>query len=164
MPVKVVTGPVVPHRRARVGVPDGDLHVTKVGSGVQTGRHEGVPEHVGCTAHGVSDDLPDPRHLRPARYRNPPLKTLAKELGLTVTPAVAARAPSAAPTRPSGADSNSYSGSAETDSGDDSRDLVQRSIHSPKRGSAYLQFDSVAIGERALDQVDNGLVGVGRLM
>ena len=60
--------------------------------------------------------------------------------------------------------STAIPGSAETDSGNDSRDLVQRTIHSPKCRSAYLQFDSVAIGVRALDQVDYGLVGIGCLM
>lgn len=46
--VEVLASPVVPHRGAWIGMAGGDLDVPRVYSGIQHGRHEGVPEHVGC--------------------------------------------------------------------------------------------------------------------
>jgi len=44
--VEVLAGPVVAHRRPRVGVARGDLHVAQADAGVEHGRDERVSEHV----------------------------------------------------------------------------------------------------------------------
>jgi hypothetical protein len=46
--VEVVTRPVIAHSRARVSVPNCDLHVPQVHAGIQHGGHERVPEHMRC--------------------------------------------------------------------------------------------------------------------
>jgi hypothetical protein len=54
VPVEVLAGPA--HRRARTGVPGGDLDIAQANSGIQHGRHERVPEHAGM--------WPGDRHAR----------------------------------------------------------------------------------------------------
>ena len=44
--VQVLPGPVIPHSRARVGVPGGDLDVPEVDASIETGRDEGMTEHM----------------------------------------------------------------------------------------------------------------------
>src|SRR5437868_8180751 len=44
--VQVLTGPVVAHGGARVGVPGGDLDVPEVDASIEHGRHESVTEHM----------------------------------------------------------------------------------------------------------------------
>jgi hypothetical protein len=44
--VKVVAGPVVAHRCARVGVPGGDLDIAQVDACIEHGGHASVPKHV----------------------------------------------------------------------------------------------------------------------
>jgi hypothetical protein len=46
VPVKVLTGPVVPHPGLGVGVPGGDLHVAETDIRIQHGRDEGTTQHV----------------------------------------------------------------------------------------------------------------------
>jgi hypothetical protein len=46
VPVEVLAGPVVPHGRAGIGMPAGDLDIAQVRPGIETGRDEGVPEHM----------------------------------------------------------------------------------------------------------------------
>jgi hypothetical protein len=44
--VKVLAGPVVTHRGARIGMTGGDLDIPQVHTSVQHGRDEGMAEHV----------------------------------------------------------------------------------------------------------------------
>jgi hypothetical protein len=44
--VQVLAGPVIPHSRARVGVPGGDLDVPEVNASIEHGRDEGMTEHM----------------------------------------------------------------------------------------------------------------------
>jgi hypothetical protein len=53
MPVQRGTGPVIPHRGARVGVGSCFLHVAECDPGIQRGGDERVPERVGTD--GLSD-------------------------------------------------------------------------------------------------------------
>lgn len=46
MPVEVLTGTVIPHGGAGVGMPGSDLDVPQVNSGVEHRGYEGVPKHV----------------------------------------------------------------------------------------------------------------------
>ena len=46
MAVQVLAGPVIPHSRARVGVPGGDLDVPEVNASIEHGRDEGMTEHM----------------------------------------------------------------------------------------------------------------------
>lgn len=46
MAVEVLARPVVAHGCARVGVPGGDLHISKIHAGVEPRGDEGMPQHV----------------------------------------------------------------------------------------------------------------------
>ena len=46
MAVQVLTGSVVTHRGARIGVPGGDLHIAQVHASVEHGRDKRMAEHV----------------------------------------------------------------------------------------------------------------------
>jgi hypothetical protein len=46
MAIKVLAGPVVTHRGARVGVAGGDLDIPQVHARIEHGRDEGMAQHV----------------------------------------------------------------------------------------------------------------------
>ena len=64
MAVQVLTGSVVAHRGARIGVPGGDLHIAQVHASVEHGRDKCVTQHVrmrsGDLDAGGSGEVPQP--------------------------------------------------------------------------------------------------------